>query len=178
MGRRFRMISAIGLSAIPVVASAAWWPTATSGIATVISMSWISGAAVFDRLCRRLPDALLALGGLAVVMAAAVHLLHGNSVAVASVGRSAAVWSFPFLVTHLVAPTALGFGDVKAAAVIGAALGLTLPVIASVAAMIVGMAAAASVGMASRRPTIALGPYLALGAIASLTFDRFAGAVA
>lgn len=167
MGHRWLFVATAGASACAIAAASVWWPTATTGLATATSMLWISSAATFDMLWRLLPDAFLVLALIPVVMATAAHPL-GSSAALPDIGLGAATWSVPLLVAHLLAPGALGFGDVKAAAVVGATLGLTLSPWAVAVALVVAMGSAASIAVATHRPTIALGPYLAVGAMAVL----------
>lgn len=82
--------------------------------------------------------------------------------------------SGPLLAAHLVAPAELGFGDVKVAAVLGGALGLTLSPMAVAAALVVALGAASSAGVRTRRGTVALGPCLAFGAVVALMGARLA----
>ena len=73
----------------------------------------------------------------------------------------------PLLVVHLISPTAMGFGDVKAAFVLGAAVGLvdwrlgltTLAVAAGLTAV---------VGLLRNAPAVPLGPGLVGAAALSL----------
>ena len=80
----------------------------------------------------------------------------------------------PLLVTHLIAPRGMGFGDVKAGAVLGAALGLLAAPLA-VLALVLGLLAAATFGLLRRLRTIALGPALVAGAVLALTIGRLVG---
>ena len=64
----------------------------------------------------------------------------------------------------------MGFGDVKAGAVLGAALGLLAAPLA-VLALVLGLLAAATFGLLRRLRTIALGPALVAGAVLALTSD-------
>ena len=59
--------------------------------------------------------------------------------------------------THLVSPAGMGFGDVKAGAVIGAAVGLVDPQLAALA-LVLGLAGSAGWAAVRRRRTIPLGP--------------------
>ena len=76
--------------------------------------------------------------------------------------------------THLVSPAGMGFGDVKAGAVAGAALGLIDPQLA-VLALVLGLAAAASWGLVRRSRTVPFGPGLVAGALAALVVARLVG---
>ena len=73
----------------------------------------------------------------------------------------------PLLVVHVVSPSAMGFGDVKLAAALGAALG-SIDVRAALLALCVGTAATAVVGVARGRATMPLGPGLVVGSVVSL----------
>lgn len=175
MGRRLWFVAVAAISVGPVIATSVWWPDVTSGVATAISMSWSTGSAAFDMMRGQLPDVFIALALLPVVMAAALLPMQGRSTALPDIGYGAASWALPLVVVHLVSPGALGFGDVKASAVLGAALGLTLSAFAVAVSLVVALASASSVGLTTGRRTIALGPYLAGGALASLMVDRFVG---
>lgn len=168
VGRRVSSVATVGIILASITVTSHWWPGITPGVAVVISMCWIAAAAAVDMLCRRLPDAFLALAILPTAMAAAAHVLQGSPSALTGIGYGAVIWSVPLLGAHLVAPDALGFGDVKAAAVVGATLGLVLPVITIAAALVVAMATASIAGVTTRRRKMALGPFLTLGAAASL----------
>jgi len=106
-------------------------------------------------------------------MAAAAYVLQGSPAALPGIGYGAVMWAVPLLGVHLVVPDALGFGDVKAAAVVGATLGLVVSVNTIAAALVVAMATASIAGVTARRRTLALGPFLALGAATSLLVQPF-----
>ena len=116
-------------------------------------------------LHRRLIPNAIVLPTLAVVLAAQIALDPGRTLewVVASLG--AALF---FFVPVLVYPAGMGLGDVKLAALLGAALGKSV-----VAAVVVGLFSAAAVGLAillreglgSRKKAIAYGPFLALGGL-------------
>ena len=72
----------------------------------------------------------------------------------------------PLLVTHLVTPSGMGFGDVKAGAVLGAAMGL-IDVELALLALVLGLGAAAAWGIGTRARSVALGPALVAGALAA-----------
>jgi leader peptidase (prepilin peptidase)/N-methyltransferase len=156
------------MSLIPVVACTSLGPVITTGIATAISMFWISAAAALDMMCRQLPDALVVLAFVPTAMAAAVLTLQGSTTAINGVGIGAAAWLLPLLAVHLIAPDGLGFGDVKAAGVIGAILGLTQHLTLVVAGLVTAVVVAAVPARRSTRRDIALGPYLVSGAVACL----------
>ena len=61
----------------------------------------------------------------------------------------------------------MGFGDVKAGAVLGAAMGL-IDVELALLALVLGLGAGAAWGVATRARSIALGPSLVAGALAAV----------
>ena len=75
--------------------------------------------------------------------------------------------AMPLLVLHLVAPRSMGFGDVKAALVLGAAVG-TLAWQLGLVALCAAAGLGAGVGLARRSATIAFGPFLVAGAAVAL----------
>jgi leader peptidase (prepilin peptidase)/N-methyltransferase len=84
----------------------------------------------------------------------------------------------PLLILHLASPASMGFGDVKLALLVGAAVGaldwqLTIP------AMAIAAGSTATVGLMTRARTIAFGPGLVAGAlIALLAGEHFLTTVA
>ena len=73
----------------------------------------------------------------------------------------------PLLALHLVSPDAMGFGDVKASIVLGAALG-SVDWRLGLVALSIGAGSAAAVGLARRLHTIAFGPFLVVSAAVTL----------
>jgi leader peptidase (prepilin peptidase)/N-methyltransferase len=125
-------------------------------------------AVLVDLIDRRLPNRLV--GGAAAVGLGALlaeWILTDFVVAPRDVLLGVLALTGPLLVIHMISPAAMGFGDVKAAAVTGAALGLVDPV-AALAALAIGSAGTALVGVALRRPTVAFGPGVVGGAICAL----------
>jgi leader peptidase (prepilin peptidase) / N-methyltransferase len=155
------------MSTIPVVAASAFGFVVTTCAATAISLFWISIAAGVDESRRQMPDALVLLALVPTAMAAAILTLQGSSTAVPGIGSGAIAWGLPMLLVHLIAPAGLGFGDVKAASVIGATVGLTQPAAAASAGFVLAVAAAVT-ARRSARGDLAFGPWLALGAVAML----------
>ena len=79
-----------------------------------------------------------------------------------------------FLVAYLTYRAGLGLGDVKFALLLGAGLGQGVVLgifVGMFAAGIGGLVVIAREGIAARKQTIPLGPFLALGAVVSLFFD-------
>jgi len=85
---------------------------------------------------------------------------------VLAVGSGAAILAGPLLVAHLASPAAMGFGDVKLAVALGAALGLVDPTL-GVVALCVASATTAVAGIALRRGALPFGPGLVVGTTAA-----------
>ena len=173
----WRAIGLVGqvLTVAGVVASlalaASWAPSSTAAHATGASLAILTVAAVVDAVAHRLPNALVATAAVPVVVALA---LHWSDDLTRSSAAGAALLGGPLLVTHLIAPRGLGFGDVKAGAVLGAALGLLAAPLA-VLALVLGLLAAATFGLLRRLRSIALGPALVAGAVLALALGRLVG---
>lgn len=123
-----------------------------------------------DRRERRVPDQLVGAG---VAGVAAVALLAGalGTVDWASIGLGAGVTALPLLVVHLVSPAGMGFGDVKFAVVVGAALGgvaWRLGPVALVVAAVAAVVAALAVGRLRR--SIPFAAFMAPAALLVLAF--------
>ena len=124
---------------------------------------------VIDLRTRRLPNWIVLPAG-AIVLAAQIAITPDRALEwiLGAFGASALL-----LVGALLKPGGLGMGDVKLALLLGAALGAAV-----VAALFVGFAAAALVGVllilrhgwAARKTTLPLGPFLALGGVVALFF--------
>ena len=116
-------------------------------------------AAVIDVRRRVIPNTLTAAGAVAGV--ALLTLLAPAAVPThAAAGAGAGGF---FLAAALLRPGELGMGDVKLAAVLGLYLGASV-----IPALLVALLAATVVGVAGRRSTLPLGPFLALGGVAGL----------
>lgn len=174
--RRWTIRTAIGQSgrgargAAAVAAALALGSTLDSGIpaTTGIVLACLLPAVLVDVIDRRLPDRLVT-GAASIGVAALIVevLLADLAIAPEDLALGAAALAGPPLVIHLIAPGAMGFGDVKVALVAGAALGLTDPVL-GLGALAIGSAGAAVVGLARGRRTVAFGPGLVGGAIVAL----------
>ena len=124
-------------------------------------------AAVADVEQRRLPDMWMvaALGALTVSLAAsrAFGAPTDTSPTVGGLLSGAVAMALPVLALHLVSPASMGFGDVKAAVVLGAAVG-TIDWRLGAVALCVAALSGAIIGLLTRRRTIAFGPFLVFGA--------------
>lgn len=134
------------------------------------------GLSVIDMETLRLPDRLVGpsvlVGALAVGVSAAVD---GSLTPIAGALTGAAIYFGILLVTHLIHPAGMGFGDVKLAFLMGMALGWPteggLAAFALVMwAMLVGFGLGSVIGIVilvvrGRSAAYPFGPFLALGAV-------------
>lgn len=127
--------------------------------APALTVAVLAPAALVDLRERRLPDRWVLSAMTVLTVGAAVATLVDDPPALASIAAGAAVMAVPLLVLHLVSPRAMGFGDVKATIVLGAALGW-LDWRLGLVALSIAAAVAAGVGLARRVDTIAFGPFL------------------
>lgn len=123
-------------------------------------------AAVIDVERRRLPDvwAIASLTALVAALSAeAVVEAASPGATLAGIVCGALTMALPLLALHLASPDAMGFGDVKAALVLGAAIGTIDWRLGAVALCLAALTGATAGGLGRRR-TIAFGPYLVFGA--------------
>ena len=140
-------------------------------LAAGVAVASLVPAAIVDLERRRLPNRLVGAAALATGATIAGALLWpgavGPPIDVAEVAIGAASMAGPLLALHLLSPVAMGFGDVKAAVVLGAGLGTVDPQLAFVA-LFVGSMLTAVVGLATRRRSLPFGPGLIVGAATAL----------
>ena len=142
---------------------------AVVGTPAILGIALLAGvaAAVVDVRTRRLPDALVVLAGLPVLVGVSVEAAHGSPGAATGAAVGALGFGGPLLVAHLVTPTAVGFGDIKLAGALGAAVGLVDPRL-GVLALCVASGVTALIGAVRREPTVPFGPGLVVGAAGAL----------
>lgn len=133
--------------------------TGSAGVASAIAFGCAAVAALVDARSRVVPDGLV----LASALAPATLVATGAADGVAVVG-GAAVLAMPLFLAHLASPRAMGFGDVKLAAALGAVLGLVDPWSGLVALCLAG-ALGAMTGLIGRRPDVPFAPALVVGAV-------------
>jgi leader peptidase (prepilin peptidase) / N-methyltransferase len=171
VGLRGQVAGIAGIVAA-MAAAAAWIPQSRAATGTAIALLALSAAALVDVVEHRLPNALVGVAVIPVLLAAATAWITGPTDVVRSALIGTVLLGGPLLLTHLASPSGMGFGDVKAGAVLGAALGLVNAQIA-VLALFLGLSGAAGWAVAGRRRSIALGPGLVAGAVVALTVARW-----
>lgn len=124
-------------------------------------------AARIDLVERRLPNRLVAWSALVGLAAVVASALIGASPNLTGAVAGAAAMALPLLAIHLASPASMGFGDVKAAVVLGAALGLISPVLA-VVGLVAASAGSALYGILTRQRTVPFGPGLVVGSTVAL----------
>ncbi len=159
-------ITPIAFGVVAAAALAGWLPApATLTIAAMVP------PAMIDARTRRLPDRWIGVAAGVLATTEALAWALGTPPASGSVAAGAAAMATPLLLLHLISPRSMGFGDVKAALVLGGAVGTVawqLGLVALCAAAGVG----AAVGLGRRSATIAFGPFLVAGAaVAVIGFE-------
>jgi leader peptidase (prepilin peptidase)/N-methyltransferase len=162
-----RLVTVAALAVVALAVAVAVGVVPATGAAAI---ALLVPAAVIDVEQRRLPDvwvgaALVVLVAALAVESAFVHPVPGDVIR-GSVGGALAM-TLPVLLLHLVAPASMGFGDVKAAVVLGAAVG-TVDWRLGAVALCLAAVSGAGLGVVTQQRTIAFGPFLVFGAWCSL----------
>lgn len=129
-------------------------------------LGWLAALSVFDITRRRLPN-WLTVPGATVILAAAAVAGHGVSAVLGAVALFAA-----YLVVHLLAPTAMGAGDVKLAAGVGAltgAFGVDVWALAALVAPLLTAGWAIVAAIRRDETTVPHGPSMCLAAAAAVS---------
>ena len=163
---------AFGGVVVAITVTRVWGAT---GAAIVLAFVIASCAAVVDMRIGRLPNRLVGLTGVPTLAVVGAALDNGRGLeAVSSVTLGAVAFAGPMFVVHLVSPSAIGFGDVKLAAALGAALGLIEPGL-GLLALCIASAVTAIAGLLGRHKTLAFGPGLVTGAVVALLIAAHLG---
>lgn len=174
VGPGSRVLAAVVLAV--VFAVLVWRTAPVTLVPAVLSFAVVGIAvAVVDLLERRIPNRMLLVGGAVVAVLLVAGLILSGSVwgLLGALIGGAAMFGL-YLLIALVARSAMGMGDVKLAALIGAVLGAfgwTTWVTGLVAAFVLGGIAALIALIARRagwRDTIPFGPWMVLGAVLAL----------
>jgi leader peptidase (prepilin peptidase)/N-methyltransferase len=165
-------VACVAGSVAAIAAAAVWIPQSRAATGTAIALLALTAAALVDAVEHRLPNALVGVAAIPVLVSVAAAWVTGPNDVLRGAVIGAALLGGPLLVTHLASPSGMGFGDVKAGAVLGAALGLVNAQVA-VLALLLGLSGAAGWAIAGRRRSIALGPALVAGAVVALVVGRW-----
>lgn len=163
-------IAAIAIG-VRVALAEPWWVES----ALVAALAVCTVAAVVDTVSRRIPDRLV-LASLVPVGIALVCLVVGADArnTLLAVPAGAILFALPLLVVHLIAPSAMGFGDVKLALALGAALGLVEWRFAIIA-LCLASGVTVAVAVVRRRPTMPFAPGLVAGTALALVLPTLEG---
>jgi leader peptidase (prepilin peptidase)/N-methyltransferase len=127
------------------------------------ALAWLAALTIYDVRQRRLPNALT-LPGAVIVLIAAALAGRGNAALIGAIVLTAL-----YLAVHLVAPAAMGAGDVKLAIGVGAltgAFGVDAWVLAAVAAPL--LTALWGIVALRARGTVPHGPSMCVAAVAAV----------
>jgi leader peptidase (prepilin peptidase) / N-methyltransferase len=148
-----------------------------AALPATVTVAALVPAAAIDVRERRLPDSWVLGAALTLVATTWAAWMLGQSFDAGSMLLGASVMAGPMLLLHLVSPGSMGFGDVKAGVVLGAALA-TLDWRLGLVALTLAAGIGAVVGAVRRSATIPFGPFLVLGAtLAILGDDRWLAAL-
>lgn len=137
-----------------------------SAVAAVGVAVWLITLSAYDFRHRRLPNMLTVPGAVVILSAAAVYG-HGGAAALGAAALSAI-----YAAVHLIAPAAMGAGDVKLAVGLGGLTGVFGPdvwVLAAVGASLLTAALALGLRAFGAGPTVPHGPSMCLSSAAVLT---------
>lgn len=147
--------------------------TIALGVPGAIAGALAMGAAAgwVDLRTHRLPNRLVVLSAVAACLGIVAAIAGGTPSAPVGAFAGALGFAGPLVVMHLVAPAAIGFGDVKLAAALGLALGLVDPRL-GILALCVASGVTATAGIATRRSSLPLGPGLVVGSALALVIGE------
>lgn len=162
-GTRMFLISLAAVVIVTAVVVAGTWAALAGALAAG------AAAALVDLRTRRIPNPLVALAAFAATAGVIEATIRSERAAIVAAILGVLGLAGPLLVVHLVAPSAIGFGDVKLAGALGAAIGLLDPRL-GLLALCVATGTTGVAGLVARRRTLPLGPGLVLGVVAAAAF--------
>ncbi|NNE12692.1 MAG: prepilin peptidase [Ilumatobacter sp.] len=162
-----------GVTAVVSVALLASVLVDVRHMAVVVALSIAGVASAVDHAVGRIPDRLV-LG--ALVPLGVVPVVSGDRGLAVGMLLGAVLLSGPLLVVHIASPTAMGFGDVKLAVPLGAAVG-TFDARAALLALGVASLGGALLGLLRRQSTVRFGPALVAGAAFAVVIVVAAGGI-
>lgn len=159
--------------AVPWVTGETWWVEAGFVATLLVCLA----AAAVDVSDGRIPDRLVLASIVPTIVVLVAQVVSGDGqAAAAGAVLGVVLFAGPLLVVHLAVPHALGFGDVKLAVSLGAALGLVEWRYA-LAALCLASGTTAAVAVARRRPAMPFAPGLVVGVALVVLFPTLEGSV-
>jgi leader peptidase (prepilin peptidase) / N-methyltransferase len=152
-----------GVGAATVAAAVIALRLAPMSFAVIAAMVPLAAAALVDAVERRLPNRLVLLSAVPVLVVCVLDPFVGRVDAFGGVAAGSLLLAAPLLALHLIAPASMGFGDVKAAASLGATIGLIRPEL-SLWTLCLASAVTGVWGVARRQRHVPFGPGLVLAA--------------
>ena len=161
--RRVALASALALAPV-----ALWrFGLGAEGFVGIFFFGALAVLAVKDLETRRIPNVIV-LPAAAIVLAAVAVLRPGHAVEAVAAALAAAAF---FVVPSIITKDGVGFGDVKLAFLLGAALGRGVApalLLGCLAVSFVGVVLIVRHGSAARKTALPFAPFLALGAVVAV----------
>ena len=163
---RFLVVGGVVGVVVGVWFTARQWGAA--GVSVGLAVALAAFPAAVDARTSRIPDRLLVWSTVPTLTVIAHEFgnRRGASTALAVI-LGVLGFAGPIFIVHLVSPASLGFGDVKLAAALGAALGLIDPGL-GLFALCIASGVTCVAGLVGRRQALAFGPGLVVGAVVAL----------
>jgi leader peptidase (prepilin peptidase)/N-methyltransferase len=171
-------VIAVGAVGAAMVVTAVGLGIAGVGIGASAAIATLVPAAAIDVRHRRLPDGYVLAAGAVLMLAGLVSWAAlGTSLTdqTTRAGLGALVMAAPLVVVHLASPASMGFGDVKVAVVLGAAVG-TADWRLGLVALALATGTASLVGLVRRAATMPFGPFLVGGSAGAVLLGATVGA--
>lgn len=154
-----------GVLVVAAVAAAGVPGVPALGVGATLAL--LVAAGVLDARSRRLPDVVVVAAVVPLASVTVFAALSGDDAfgpLAVGIVSGVVIGAVPLGVIHLVDPRSLGFGDVKLAAVIGAALGVLDPR-AALVAVCIAAGGATVFALARHHRSVPFGPFLVAGAV-------------
>jgi leader peptidase (prepilin peptidase)/N-methyltransferase len=166
-GGRAARYAALGLAALLAAALVVHHGLGARGLISAGVAVVLVALSIIDIEQHRLPNVIV-VPATFVVLAAQIAFFPDRTLEWLLAAAGAALFLY---VPMLVYPAGMGWGDVKLALLLGAAVGKAIALtflVATVAAAVVSLAILAVLGAEGRKRAIPFGPFLALGTIVAL----------
>ena len=136
-------------------------------LASGLAVAVLVPPALIDVHYRRLPNRWIGAAALTFAIATTLQVSIGQSINLANAALGAVVLAGPMLALHLMSPSAMGFGDVKAGVVLGACLG-AIDWQLALAGLALAAGATSVTAIVRNRSIVAFGPGLVAGSLIAL----------